>query len=55
MEGDRLTYSVWDLNLSWEGLYSGKIKTQKRWAKVAHHKNLIMGGGGRIAAPVHKL
>ncbi len=33
----------WDINLSWEGAYPTKIKTQKRWTIVAHHKNLIMG------------
>ncbi len=34
----------------------GGNKTQKRWIFFALHKNLtIMGGGGSIAAPVHKL
>ncbi len=43
------------MNLNWEGGYATKIKTQKRWGKFAHHKNLIMGAGGRIEMPVHKL
>ncbi len=33
----------WDINLSWEGAYPTKIRTQKRWTKVAHNKSLIMG------------
>ncbi len=37
------------------GGLSTKIKTKKRWGKFAHHKNLIMWAGGRLATPVHKL
>ncbi len=50
-----LEWVRWDIFLSWEGAYPTKIKTQKRWIFFAHNKNLIMGGGGSIAAPVHKL
>ncbi len=41
--------------VSWEGTNPTKIKTQKRWTKVAHHENLIRDGGDRIEEPVHKL
>ncbi len=51
----QLGWPRWDINLSWKGPYSGKMRTKIGWVFFAHHKNLIMGEGGRIAAPVHKL
>ncbi len=53
--GNLVAWLGGEKNLIWEALYSVKIKSQKRWGNVAHNKNLIMGEGGRIAAPVHKL
>ncbi len=50
-----LGWPRWDINLSWEGHFSGKMRTKIGWMFFAHHKNLIMGEGGRIAGPVHKL
>ncbi len=44
-----------DINLSWEGAYPTKIKTQKDGKILPIIKILLWGGGGRIAAPVHKL
>ncbi len=55
MDAARLAYSRWDINLSWEGPHSGKMRTKIKWMFFAHHKNLIMGDGGRIAAPIYKL
>ncbi len=39
----QLDWPRWDIILSWGCAYPIKIKIQKRWAKVVHHKNLIMG------------
>ncbi len=53
MKAARLTQMGYKSKL--EGTHSGKMRTKNGWVFFAHHKNLIMGGGGRIAAPVHKL
>ncbi len=50
-----LQWVSWDIFLSWEGAYPTKKQNLKRWIFFAHNKNFIMGGGGSIAAPVHKL
>ncbi len=49
MEAARLTYGRWNRNLSWEAPHSGKMRIKIGWIFFAHHKNFIMGGGGRIA------
>ncbi len=50
-----LDWHKWDLNLSSERHFLGKIGAKIGWMLLAHHKNLIMGEGGRIAGPVHKV
>ncbi len=39
----QLGWPRWDINLSWEGHYSGKMRLKIGWEFFAHHKNLIMG------------
>ncbi len=33
----------WDINLSWKGPHSGKMRTKMGWIFFAHNKKLFMG------------
>ncbi len=39
----------WDIILSWKGPYSAKMITQNEAGKAAHHKKILLWGGGEHA------